>query len=81
MGITKNLVTFLFLIILAALVSNYNVLASEIKPTGRIHDQCKQMCSATYGNGKCSADCRKAGFSSGQCLTSSPFGNKCCCTK
>ncbi|KAL9290296.1 hypothetical protein AtEden1_Chr3g0160431 [Arabidopsis thaliana] len=80
MAITKTSVTLLLLIIMAASLSNFSVLASEIKPTGRVDNQYKEMCSATFGDGKCAADCRKAGFSSGRCLTSSPFGNKCCCT-
>ncbi|CAL9219566.1 unnamed protein product [Arabidopsis halleri] len=81
MAITKTSMTLLLLIIMAASISNCNVLASEIKPTGRIGDMCKQICSETYGNGKCAADCRKAGFSSGQCFTSPPLENKCCCNK
>ncbi|XP_019093726.1 PREDICTED: defensin-like protein 44 [Camelina sativa] len=81
MSITKISMTLLLLIVLAASLSNYNVFASEIKLTGRIDDMCKTTCSATYVNGKCGADCRKAGFSSGQCATSGPFVNKCCCTK
>ncbi|AEE74095.1 Defensin-like protein 45 [Arabidopsis thaliana] len=79
MAITKTSATFVLLIILAASLSNFNVLASDIKPTGRIDNQCKRMCSATYGNGKCAADCRSDGFSSGQCFTSPPFDNRCCC--
>ncbi|XP_019092663.1 PREDICTED: defensin-like protein 43 [Camelina sativa] len=80
MGITKTSVTFLLLIVLATSLSSYNILASEIKPTGRIDDMCPTTCSATYGNGKCKVDCKKAGFSSGQCATSDIFKNKCCCT-
>ncbi|XP_023633128.1 defensin-like protein 43 [Capsella rubella] len=79
MGNTKTSKTFLLLIIIAASLSSYNILASEIKPSGRIDDMCKNTCSPTYGDGKCAADCRKAGFTSGICATS--FGNKCCCTK
>ncbi|XP_019096803.1 PREDICTED: defensin-like protein 43 [Camelina sativa] len=81
MCITKTSVTFLLLIVLAASLSSYNVLASEIKPTGRIDDMCPTTCSATYGNGKCKVDCMKVGFASGQCATSDIFKNKCCCTK
>ncbi|XP_019093746.1 PREDICTED: defensin-like protein 43 [Camelina sativa] len=81
MGITMTSVTFLLLIVLAASLSSYNVLASEIKPTGRIDDMCPTTCSGTYGNGKYKVDCIKAGFSSGQCATSDIFKNKCCCTK
>ncbi|XP_023633529.1 defensin-like protein 43 [Capsella rubella] len=81
MGITKISMTLLLLVIIATSFSNYNVLASEIKPMGRISDMCKNTCSATYGDGKCADDCRKAGFSSEKCLTSSLFGNKCCCNK
>ncbi|XP_019092642.1 PREDICTED: defensin-like protein 43 [Camelina sativa] len=81
MGVTKTFVTFLLLITLTTSMSNYNILASKIKPTGRIRDQCKNICSTTYGNGKCDADCRKVGFSSGRCVTSSRFRNKCCCNK
>ncbi|XP_023633127.1 defensin-like protein 43 [Capsella rubella] len=79
MGNTKTSMTFLLLIIIAASFSSYNILASEIKPSGRIDDMCKNTCSPTYGDGKCAADCRKAGFTSGRCTTS--FGNKCYCTK
>ncbi|XP_019083151.1 PREDICTED: defensin-like protein 44 [Camelina sativa] len=80
MSITKTSMTFLLLIVLTVSLSNYNVLASEIKPTGRIDNMCKTTCSATYGNGKCGVDCRNAGFSSGQCVTFGRFVNKCCCT-
>ncbi|XP_023633130.1 defensin-like protein 43 [Capsella rubella] len=79
MGNTKTSMTFLLFIIVAASFSSYNILASEIKPSGRIDDMCKNTCSPTYDYDKCVADCRKAGFSSGSCATS--FGNKCCCTK
>ncbi|XP_023633129.1 defensin-like protein 43 [Capsella rubella] len=79
MGNTKTSMTLLLLIIISASSSSYNILASEIKPSGRIDDMCKNTCSPTYGDGKCAADCRKAGFTSGRCATS--FGNKCCCTK
>ncbi|EFH58620.1 hypothetical protein ARALYDRAFT_896491 [Arabidopsis lyrata subsp. lyrata] len=36
---------------MVASLSNCNILASEIKPTGRIGNMCKQICSETYGNG------------------------------
>ncbi|XP_023644437.1 defensin-like protein 43 [Capsella rubella] len=74
-----KLISWSWLFVSLARERLHEVVHTEIKPSGRIDDMCKNTCSPTYGDGKCAADCRKAGFTSGRCATS--FGNKCCCTK
>ncbi|CAN8236880.1 unnamed protein product [Cochlearia groenlandica] len=81
MCITKTSMICFLLIVLAASLSNYNVLASEIKPRAKVA-KCNNLCSESYGDSECVKDCAKSGFEYGQCLSPPPSHSspkRCCC--
>ncbi|KAL0718117.1 hypothetical protein Bca4012_067439 [Brassica carinata] len=79
MGITKTLITCLFVVMLAVSLFNHNVLTSgaEIQIS---YDHCDTLCSDSYGWFECQHDCFADGYSGfGICASRSPKEPKRCC--
>ncbi|CAN6901620.1 unnamed protein product [Brassica oleracea] len=86
MGTTKTLMTCLLAVILAASLSNQNVLVSgrsTIANSVEIafsYDHCITLCTDTYAWYECQHDCSIFGYKGlGECASPSPKEPKRCC--
>ncbi|RID43594.1 hypothetical protein BRARA_I00445 [Brassica rapa] len=83
MGITKAPVQCLFVVILAVLLSNHNVLTSGAEIQKSSYDQCTStLCSNSYTWFQCRRDCFAAGYTGrGDCASRSHNEPKRCCCR
>ncbi|CAL9230866.1 unnamed protein product [Arabidopsis halleri] len=81
MGITKNLVIFFHIVILAVLLSNQIILASGADIKKFSYDHCYHLCEdGGYGSRECFVDCTLKGFPKGDCASPTPKDPyRCCC--
>ncbi|XP_010492971.1 PREDICTED: defensin-like protein 49 [Camelina sativa] len=81
MGITKALVIFFHIVILAVSLSNHVVLTSGAEIEKFTYDHCYHLCvQGEYGSRECFVDCTEKGFYKGDCVSRTPTDPiRCCC--
>ncbi|XP_010424179.1 PREDICTED: putative defensin-like protein 48 [Camelina sativa] len=81
MGITKTLVIFFHIVILAVSLSNHVVLTSGAKIEKFSYDHCFHLCvEGEYELHECFVDCVQKGFHKADCVSRTPKDPiRCCC--
>ncbi|AED92665.1 Defensin-like protein 49 [Arabidopsis thaliana] len=82
MGITKSLMIFFHIVLLAVSLSNNIILTSGAETTKFSYDHCFHLCvEGEYGSRECFVDCTQKGFWHGVCAnkTTAKDPIHCCC--